>query len=122
MMWWEDDITFCQEECERVDCMRNSKNIRDRTVPHSYSVERPEDCLIEEVTGVDERSCGYLCLMRPPMIGAVPKRGLVQVDFREGASMESGHHYWGRVVYNRELSPEEVADYELERTALAVLD
>ena len=70
----------------------------------------------------DERSCGYLCLMRPPYPGAVPRDGLVQVDFREGTSMESGHRYWGRVVYNRELSPEEVADYELERTALAVLD
>ena len=41
---WCDDITFCQEKCEWKDCPRNSVNIRDRTVPHSYSVEIPEDC------------------------------------------------------------------------------
>lgn len=41
---WCDDISFCQEQCERMDCPRNSKNIRDKTVPHSYIVGRPEDC------------------------------------------------------------------------------
>ena len=41
---WCDDITFCQEHCERIDCPRNSYNIRDRRVPHSYSLERPKDC------------------------------------------------------------------------------
>ena len=42
---WCDDITFCPLECERLDCQRNQKNIRDRTIPHSYSLEIPEDCL-----------------------------------------------------------------------------
>ena len=41
---WCDDITFCQEQCERNDCPRNQQNIRDKTVPHSFSVEIPEDC------------------------------------------------------------------------------
>ena len=41
---FHDDITFCQEECEWNDCMRNKKNIRDKTIPHSFSVEIPEDC------------------------------------------------------------------------------
>lgn len=41
---WCDDITFCQEECGWKSCPRNKKNIRDRTVPHSFSVEIPEDC------------------------------------------------------------------------------
>ena len=41
---WCDDITFCQETCERMDCPRNKHNIRDRSVPHSFSVEIPQDC------------------------------------------------------------------------------
>ena len=41
---WCDDITFCLEECERMDCPRNQHNIRDRRVPHSYSLEIPQDC------------------------------------------------------------------------------
>ena len=41
---WNDDITFCQEDCDWEDCPRNSKNIRDRSIPHSYSIERPTDC------------------------------------------------------------------------------
>ena len=46
---WCDDITFCQEDCYRLDCPRNKRNIRDKTVPHSYSVEIPQDCLrVEE--------------------------------------------------------------------------
>ena len=65
---------------------------------------------------------GYLCLMRPPMPGAVPRDGLIQCEDKEGRSMESGHHYWGRVVYNRELTEDEVRHYELEPAALAVLD
>lgn len=42
---WNDDITFCPVECGRTDCYRNQKNIRDRTIPHSYFMEVPEDCL-----------------------------------------------------------------------------
>lgn len=70
----------------------------------------------------EDKCYGYLCLMRPPTPGAVPIRGLVQCEDKEGVSLESRHHYWGRVVYNRELSEEEVRHYELERTPLAVLD
>ena len=41
---WCYDITFCQETCERMDCPRNKHHIRDRSVPHSFSVEIPQDC------------------------------------------------------------------------------
>ena len=41
---WCDDITFCQEECGLKSCPRNKRNIRDKTIPHSYSVEIPQDC------------------------------------------------------------------------------
>lgn len=42
---WCDDITFCSGDCDLTQCPRNQKNIRDHTIPHSYSVEIPEDCL-----------------------------------------------------------------------------
>lgn len=41
---WCDDITFCPEKCGWKSCPRNNENIRDRTVPHSFSIEIPEDC------------------------------------------------------------------------------
>ena len=41
---WCDDITFCTERCGWKKCPRNCQNIRDRSVPHSFSVERPADC------------------------------------------------------------------------------
>lgn len=39
-----DDITFCPERCGWKSCPRNRENIRDKAVPHSYSVEVPKDC------------------------------------------------------------------------------
>lgn len=39
-----DDISFCQADCDRTTCPRNSVNIRDRTVPHSFFVGTPPDC------------------------------------------------------------------------------
>jgi len=39
-----DDITFCQEQCDWLSCPRNQKNIRDKTIPHSFFVEIPKDC------------------------------------------------------------------------------
>jgi hypothetical protein len=41
---WCDDITFCPEQCGWISCPRNKRNIRDRTIPHSFSVEIPQDC------------------------------------------------------------------------------
>ena len=68
-----------------------------------------------------KKQWAYLCLMRPPTPGAIPKEGLDFVDFREGKSL-SGHHYWGHAVYNRKLSDEEIYHYDLEETALVVTD
>ena len=44
MSYFNDDITFCPLNCDNMDCRRNSKNIQDRTIPHSYSIELPDDC------------------------------------------------------------------------------
>ena len=41
---WCDDITFCHVNCDWLDCPRNYKNIRDKTIPHSYFVDIPDDC------------------------------------------------------------------------------
>ena len=41
---WCDDITFCPEKCGWKSCPRNKENIRDKTIPHSFSVEIPRDC------------------------------------------------------------------------------
>ena len=41
---WCDDITFCPAKCGWTRCPRNSVNIRDKSVPHSFSVEIPADC------------------------------------------------------------------------------
>jgi len=70
----------------------------------------------------EKKYYAYYCLMRPPMPGAVPRNGLVQCEDKEGVSLTSKHHYWGRVVYDRPLSTEEVLHFELEPTALAVTD
>lgn len=65
---WCDDITFCQEECERMDCPRNQHNIRDRSIPHSFTIGIPSDCpkhpkeqpcVYETVTVVRCKNCLY---------------------------------------------------------------
>lgn len=63
----------------------------------------------------------YRCLMRPPDPGAVPRDGLEYVDYKAGTTL-GGHHFWGTAVYNRELTQQEIADYELEKTCFCVLD
>lgn len=65
-----------------------------------------------------EKYYGYLCLMRPPMPGAIPRDGIIHVGFDEGESTKSGHHYWGYAVYNHELSIEEQNHYDLEPTEI----
>lgn len=57
----------------------------------------------------------YYSIMRPFGIGTCPKRGLIDVenfDRREFVK-EIGRKAWGYALYNRELTEEEVRDYEL---------
>ena len=60
----------------------------------------------------------YACLYRPPMPGAVPKDGLVEVRHNTNRIID-GRGIWGSVVYNRELSEKEVKDYELKYLGVA---
>ena len=57
----------------------------------------------------------YLCTMRPPMPGGIPK-GAIAVSYEETYAEDAGghlHHIWGAVEYDRELTVEEECDYEL---------
>lgn len=38
-----DDITFCADNCKNKKCFRNPVNIKDRTIPHSYSYLKDTD-------------------------------------------------------------------------------
>lgn len=57
----------------------------------------------------------YYLTQRPPQIGAMPRKGLLEIedfDYRQYAPkicMDA----WGKVIYDRELTPKEIYDYEL---------
>jgi hypothetical protein len=55
----------------------------------------------------------YATLMRPPQPGAIPRNGLQGIHDGEFVT-PSGHHAWGWVEYNRQLTDEEISGYELE--------
>ena len=57
----------------------------------------------------------YYCIMRPPMLGGIPHGGLweVQVFSERRYNPEIDRMVWGWVEYERELTLQEVADYEL---------
>lgn len=57
----------------------------------------------------------YYMLMRPPMPGAMPIDGLVDLkDFGDKAYVrEIDREAWGKLVYMRKLSDEEVWNWEL---------
>lgn len=57
----------------------------------------------------------YYCTLRPPMLGAVPKGGLLYVEALTERRFEPsiGWDIWGWAVYKRPLTAEEIAEYEL---------
>ncbi len=59
---WNDDITFCQEKCDWTHCPRNSINIRDKTIPHSFSVEVPTDCPKRIISNDDFESKNHMSI------------------------------------------------------------
>lgn len=58
----------------------------------------------------------YYCIMRPPMIGGLPT-GKTLIDARAFPKRiyipEIDRMVWGWVEYEEELTPQEIADYEL---------
>lgn len=60
----------------------------------------------------------YYTLYRPPMPGAVPREGLQTAQVFDSPKMieQIGHTALGTVVYDRMLTDEEIADYELVPT------
>ena len=55
----------------------------------------------------------YYCSYRPPMPGAIPRKGLVRVASYDYKQSISGRGAWGFVEYDRELTEKEIVDYEL---------
>ena len=56
----------------------------------------------------------YYLPFRPPMPGAMPRSGLVSMeDFGDKRETPIGIDAWGKVIYNRKLTDDEVYDYEL---------
>lgn len=56
----------------------------------------------------------YYCIMRPPMLGTIPKGAMEIQTFRERRYVpEIDRMAWGYVTYTRELSHAEIHDYEL---------
>ena len=55
----------------------------------------------------------YALIMRPPGPGALPGRGLARAK-GEHFYAPSGHFAWGWAEYDRDLTDEEISDYELE--------
>ena len=56
----------------------------------------------------------YLLLMRPRSIGTQPNGYKDWIDYDERKWVpEYGVNAWGELFYDRELTPQEVAEYEL---------
>lgn len=57
----------------------------------------------------------YYCTERPPMPGAIPKRGLLEIREYDRRTFvpDIGREAWAELIYGRELTEEEVFEYEL---------
>ena len=55
----------------------------------------------------------YYCKYRPPVPGSIPKAGLHQIADFDYPQSFNGIGCWGWAEYTRELTPEEIANYEL---------
>ena len=56
----------------------------------------------------------YYTLYRPPMPGTIPRIGLKAIEyFNVRTDIEPGIRAWGFADYNRRLTVEEIAEYEL---------
>ena len=92
-----DDISFCPHECNVTGCFRNKENIVDKTVPHSYFVETPPDCMKESSMTIKaiaqkynlEYSIVYFALEESGML----KRRCKNVLYDEIGALGSIMHY-----------------------------
>lgn len=64
---------------------------------------------------VAEESHIYYSLRRPVSIGTYPTEGMVQFENYDSRTYiaEIGQEAWGKLTYSRELTPQELASYEL---------
>ena len=59
-----------------------------------------------------EKTYTYYCRLRPPAPGCQPRKGLLKIDFNE--VIIQGREYWGSVTYNRQLTENELYNYDLD--------
>ena len=57
----------------------------------------------------------YFMTQRPPMPGAMPRDGLVDIEEYDSREYryEIMREAWAKLVYSRELTRQEMSDYEL---------
>lgn len=55
----------------------------------------------------------YGLLLRPPMVGTVPRNGLVRMKDFNGKKPYMGFRLWGCVEYDHQLDDSEIIEYEL---------
>lgn len=55
----------------------------------------------------------YYTRMRPPMPGAIPRKGLVNTEDFGERKVFRGLEAWGYAEYDRALDGKEIRDYEL---------
>jgi hypothetical protein len=53
----------------------------------------------------------YYCRLRPPGPGCQP-RGFISIDFN--STKNNGREYWGSVTYDRQLTDDEIFNYDLD--------
>lgn len=54
----------------------------------------------------------YYCRFRPPAPGCQPKKGLI--DIEHNFITINNYKYWGSVTYNRQLTEQEIFNYDLD--------
>lgn len=64
----------------------------------------------------------YYCQYRPPMPGAIPSDGLVNIASFDYKQSYNGVGCWGWAEYNRPLTEKEIGDYELAASPNNPLD
>ena len=64
----------------------------------------------------------YYCQYRPPMPGAIPRDGLVNIASFDYKQSYNGVGCWGWAEYNRPLTENEIGDYELAASQNNPLD
>ena len=59
---------------------------------------------------MNQKTYTYYCRLRPPMMGCIPKKDLISINFDEITF--NNRTYWGSVTYKEEVK--NYSDYDLD--------